>query len=157
MSGVRLRPVEIADLDALFAFESDPVAVQMAAFTPKDPSDRATFDAHWRRMLTDESMLVRTVTADGRVAGMIASFVLEGQRELTYWIDRAHWGKGIATSALAELLREDTTRPIFARTAKDNTGSRRVLEKCGFRLVEEGRWFSNARGAEIDELLLRLD
>jgi RimJ/RimL family protein N-acetyltransferase len=33
----------------------------------------------------------------------------------------------------------------------------RVLEKCGFKVVGEGRGFANARGAEIDELVLRLD
>ena len=43
---VRLRPVEDADLDPLFAFERDPVAVRMAAFTRADPSDRPAFDAH---------------------------------------------------------------------------------------------------------------
>ena len=157
MTEVRLRPVEPADLDAIFEFEKDPVAVQMAAFTPKDPSDRAAFDAHWKRMLTDESMLVRTVTADGRVAGMIASFVLEGQREVTYWIDRALWGRGVASAALADFLSAETTRPLFARAAKDNAGSIRVLEKCGFVLAGEGKWFANARGAEIDEVLLRRD
>ncbi|MGY3201486.1 GNAT family N-acetyltransferase [Streptomyces sp. TE5632] len=44
-----------------------------------------------------------------------------------------------------------------ARAAADNTGSVRVLEKCGFEVVGEDRGFANARGAEIDELVLRLD
>lgn len=157
MIGVRLRPVEPSDLDPLFEFEKDPIAVRMAAFTPKDPTDRAAFDAHWKRLLADPSVLVRAVTADGRVAGMIASFVLEGQREVTYWIDRALWGRGVATAALAEFIRVETTRPLFARAAKDNAGSVRVLAKCGFVIAGEGKWFANARGAEIDEVLLRLD
>jgi hypothetical protein len=29
------------------------------------------------------------VTCDGRLAGSIASFPLDGQTEITYWIDRA--------------------------------------------------------------------
>ena len=36
-------------------------------------------------------------------------------------------------------------------------GSRRVLEKCGFTVIAEVRGFANARGEEIDELVLRLD
>jgi RimJ/RimL family protein N-acetyltransferase len=74
---------------------------------------------------------------------------------VTYWIDRAFWGRGLATAALREFVREEP-RPLHARVAKDNVGSRRVLEKCGFVLIAEERGFANARGAEIDELVLRL-
>jgi len=154
---VRLRDVTEGDLDILFEYGRDPDAVRMAAFTHKDPSDRAAFDAHWARLFADASIRTRAIVADGRVVGSVASFLLEGEREVTYWIGREHWGKGLATSALAAFLREEAHRPIFARTAKDNVGSRRVLEKCGFRAVGEGKWFANALGAEIDELLLRLD
>jgi RimJ/RimL family protein N-acetyltransferase len=157
MPDIRLRDVTPADLGVLFEFGRDPVAVQMAAFTHKDPSDRAAFDAHWARLFADATIRNKAVVLDGAVVGSITSWGPPEERELTYWIDRAHWGKGLATKALAAFLREETTRPLFGRTAKDNAGSRRVLEKCGFRLASEGRWFANARGAEIDELLLRLD
>ena len=40
--------------------------------------------------------------------------------------------------------------------AKDNAGSIRVLDECGFRLVGTERGFANARGAEIEELLFVL-
>ena len=43
-----------------------------------------------------------------------------------------------------------------ARVAKDNLGSRRVLEKRGFAIVGEARGFANARGEEIEELVLEL-
>jgi len=156
-SEILLRGVTRADLDVLFEFGRDPVAVRMAAFTHEDPSDRAAFDTHWARLLADATIRNRVVVLDGAVVGSITSWGPPAEREVTYWIGRAHWGKGLATKALAAFLREETTRPLFGRTAKDNVGSRRVLEKCGFRLVEEGRWFAHARGAEIDELLLRLD
>jgi RimJ/RimL family protein N-acetyltransferase len=58
-----------------------------------------------------------------------------GQTEVTYWIERAAWGKGIATRALALLLELVTTRPLRARAASDNAGSLRVLQKCGFTAV----------------------
>ena len=67
------------------------------------------------------------------VALGIASFVLEGDTEVTYWIRRDRWGRGIATAALAELLRQVTVRPLFARIAADNAGSARVLLRNGFR------------------------
>ena len=39
----------------------------------------------------------------------------------------------------------------------DNVGSRRVLEKCGFRLVGTDRGFAQARSTEIAELVLGLE
>jgi len=47
--------------------------------------------------------------------------------------------------------------PIYARVAKDNRGSRRVLEKCGFRVIDEMKGLANAHGEEIEELLLELE
>jgi RimJ/RimL family protein N-acetyltransferase len=152
-----LRPVAPADLDVLFEFGRDRESVQMAAFTHKDPSDRAAFDAHWRRLLGDPTIRARVIVEDGRVVGSIVSWPEDGMREITYWIAREHWGRGVATRALTAFLAEETSRPLLGRAAQDNAGSIRVLEKCGFRLVSEGKWFSNARGAEIDEVALRLD
>ena len=74
----------------------------------------------------------RVVEIDGRVVGHIASFDLEGQREVTYWIGREDWGRGFATRALQEFLQLEATRPLYARAASDNAASIRVLTKCGF-------------------------
>lgn len=67
----------------------------------------------------------------------------------------AHWGKGIATRALAAFLDLETRRPLEARVAQDNRASLRVLEKNGFSVVGTDRFFANARGEEIDEYVLR--
>ncbi|GAA4338369.1 GNAT family N-acetyltransferase [Streptomyces venetus] len=135
---------------------NDPEALHMAAFTPKDPSDRDTFDAHWARIRSSADV-VRTVLADGDVVGSAAVYGVAGEREVTYWVDRAYWGKGIATAALRALLTEVPERPLYARAATDNAGSLRVLEKCGFRAVASARGYANARGAEIDETVLILE
>ena len=42
-----LRDVIDSDLAIFFEHQQEPEAVWMAAFTAKDPSDRAAFDAHW--------------------------------------------------------------------------------------------------------------
>jgi RimJ/RimL family protein N-acetyltransferase len=99
----------------------------------------------------------RVVEIDGRVVGHIASFDLEGQREVTYWIGREDWGRGFATRALQEFLQLEATRPLYARAASDNAASIRVLTKCGFRIVGEGRQFAHGRNEETDEVVLRLD
>jgi hypothetical protein len=47
---MRRETVDVpSDLDALFIWESDPRAVQMAAFTRANPSDRSAFDARYER------------------------------------------------------------------------------------------------------------
>jgi RimJ/RimL family protein N-acetyltransferase len=154
---VSLRPVHPSDLPVFFRHMSDPESNRMAAFTAEDPTDRAHFDAYWKRVLAAPDVVNRTVLADGDVVGHVAVYGEPGEREVTYFIDRYYWGRGIATAALRELLAEVPERPLRARAAADNAGSLRVLEKCGFKVVAEGRGFANARGAEIDELVLRLD
>ena len=132
MAVVALRPVQDGDLDALFEQMRDPQGVQMAAFTPEDPDDRDAFDAHMAKVRSSPGITMRAVICDGRLAGSIASFPSGDQTEVTYWIDRALWGRGIATRALALLLELVPARPLYARAASDNAGSLRVLQKCGF-------------------------
>ena len=55
------------------------------------------------------------------------------------------------------LLQVEATRPLYAGAASDNAASIRVLTKCGFRIVGEGRAFAHGRNEETDEVELRLD
>jgi RimJ/RimL family protein N-acetyltransferase len=153
---VLLRDVTEGDLPVFFEHQLDADANHMAAFTAKDPSDGKAFAAHWNRILADETIVIKTVLLDGRVAGHVSSFEQSGEREVTYWLGREYWGRGVATAALREFLRHDATRPLYARAAKDNLGSIRVLQKCGFEISGEDRGFANARGEEIEEFVLTL-
>lgn len=157
VSVVALRPVDDSDLDALFDQMRDPESVLMAAFTTADPDDRGAFDAHMARLRSSTDLTLRAVTCDGRLVGSIGSFVLEGNTEVTYWIERAAWGKGIATRAVALLLDLVPTRPLHARAASDNAGSLRVLRKSGFKIIGTEISFAAARKGEIEETILRLD
>ena len=152
-----LREVEDRDLSVLFEHATDPDAIRMAAFTSPDFDDRTAFERRWARLRSDGSTTNRIVEIDGRVVGHIASFDLEGRREVTYWIGREHWGRGIATRALQEFLQVEATRPLYAGAASDNAASIRVLTKCGFLIVGEGRGFAYGRNEETDEVVLRLD
>lgn len=154
---VELREVTATDVLVFFDHQRDPEAVRMAAFTAADPSDRAAFLVRWARILADESVVTRTVVFDGEVVGHVARFVQFGEPEVTYWIDREHWGKGLATAALSLFLRGEPRRPLYARAAVDNVGSLRVLEKCGFVAVGEDVGFARGRGEEVEEFILRLD
>ena len=152
-----LRALADADLDSVFAWESDPRANRKAVFTREDPTDRVAFDAHYRRIRADESVLIRAVVHDGQLAGTIGSFSIDGEREVTYWVDPARWGRGIATEALRQLLTIETEQPLHARVAGANSASRRVLEKVGFRLDDAQPTTVIWRGAEVTQLALTLE
>lgn len=153
---VELREVRDDDLAVLFEQWADPVAAQMAAFTAPDHMDRDAFERRWARLRIDEAVIARAIVVDGEVAGTIGSWGEPDEREVTYWIGRSYWGRGIATDALEAFLIVDPSRPMHARVASDNVGSRRVLEKCGFRVIATERGFAHARSTEIEELVLRL-
>jgi RimJ/RimL family protein N-acetyltransferase len=152
-SDVRLRDVAEADLPIFFEHQLDPDANRMAAFTARD---RDAFMAHWARILGDESVITKTVVFDGHVAGNVLSFEQSGQPLVGYWIGKEYWGKGVATRALSEFLGYVKVRPLYARVAKHNAGSIRVLEKCGFKICDEDNALSDAPGDEVEEFLFVL-
>ncbi|MEU6258223.1 GNAT family N-acetyltransferase [Streptomyces sp. NPDC047043] len=152
---VVLREIHDSDLPVFYRQMNDPEALVMAAFTPDDPADWAAFEARWKRIRASD-VVARTILADGDVVGNAAVYGEPGEREVTYWVDRAYWGRGVATAALRGLLDEVPERPLYARAAADNAGSLRVLEKCGFRLSAQASGYANARGEEIAEVVLTL-
>ena len=155
---VLLRKVAEDDLAILFEQQQDPAASWMAAFTAKDPTDWPAFAAKWAKILGDETVTARAIVCGGRVVGNVGAFVApwSGQREVTYWIGREHWGRGLATRGLTALVGLLAERPLHARAAADNTASLRVLEKCGFIPTGSERAFAEARGEEIEEVILQL-
>nr|WP_239579305.1 GNAT family N-acetyltransferase [Microlunatus panaciterrae] len=152
-----LRPVSPDDLDLFFDHQQDPAAVWMAAFTPADLPSRVAFDARQARILAEPSIVVRTIEVDGVAVGHVLKYELDGDPEVSYWIGREHWGRGIGTTALARFLAvEITERPVFARVAQDNVGSLEVLRRNGFVIVAEGSGPAEGRGRMVKEYRLEL-
>lgn len=151
---VRLRTVEDQDLDVFFEHQADPEATAMAAFPARD---RDHFTEHWAKIRADDTTIQRTIVADGAVAGNIGSWEQDGQHLLGYWIGREHWGRGVATAALAQFVGQVTARPLYAHVAVHNIGSIRVLEKCAFRRdrVQEAK--APAPDDGVEELIFVLD
>jgi len=154
---VTLRTFADSDLDALFDWERDPRAVEMAAFTRADPSDRSAFDAHYERVRSNPSNTLLAIEADGVFVGTIGSFTLEERREVSYWIAPPRWGEGIASAALRAFLAIESTRPLFGRVAEHNVGSAKVLARAGFVEVGTDTGFASGVGAEVVERIYRLD
>ena len=153
---IKLRPTEIADLATLFQFQLDKEGGYLAAFMPKDPTDKSAYIDKHTKLLNNPTVNNQTIILDNIIVGSIAKFIIEGDTEITYWIDRKFWGQGIATQALKKFLAIETTRPIFGRVAFDNFGSQKVLEKCGFDKIGTDKGFANARQKEIEEFIYKL-
>jgi RimJ/RimL family protein N-acetyltransferase len=154
---ITLRKTEVADLGLLFQFQLDKEGSYLAAFMPKDATDKTAYLNKYTKLLNDPTVNNQTILADNIIVGSIAKFVMEGDAEITYWIDRKYWGKGIATAALKKLLVIETARPLFGRVAFDNFGSQKVLEKCGFIKTGADKGFASARQKEIEEFIYKLE
>ncbi|MFN0138116.1 MAG: GNAT family N-acetyltransferase [Phycisphaerae bacterium] len=136
VDAVRLRPVGPADLPALFEIQADPESNVMAGTKSRT---REVFFTVWERNFVDAGVNACVIEIDGasgsQLVGSIARFQADGHDCVGYWIARAHWGKGIASRALALFLEQEHRRPLRATTAGDNAPSRHILQKCGFRFV----------------------
>jgi RimJ/RimL family protein N-acetyltransferase len=127
---VRIRDVEEADLEVFLAQEHDPEAARRARFPPRE---REKFMNHWAtRVLGDPTVLVQTITVDDVTAGNAVAWWEGDRRFIGYWLGQEFWGRGVGTEALTLFLQRETIRPLYADPFIGNTGSVRLLEKCGF-------------------------
>jgi [ribosomal protein S5]-alanine N-acetyltransferase len=153
---VSLRPLREEDLPRLFEIQLDEEARYLAAFVTEETRDREAYLAKHRKILAAPGITNRGVEVDGELVGSVAVFPIEGDIELTYWIRRDLWGRGVATAAVAGLLKEVAVRPIRARVVQDNTGSVRVLERNGFVRMGSEDAFADGRQATVTELIYKL-
>src|SRR5438034_2660444 len=114
---VGLREVTDADVPVFFEHQQDEGAHWMAAFAPA--RDRDAFLAHWQRIRADATVRARAIIVDGKVAGNVGQWLdaESGNPEIGYWIARGHWGRGVATRAVAQFVHEIEERPLYAPVA----------------------------------------
>jgi RimJ/RimL family protein N-acetyltransferase len=125
----------------------------MAAFPSRDMN---AFMAHWARILSNDTIIKKTILLDGQVAGNVVCFGQAGEREVGYWIGKPYWGKGIATSALSQFLAHVQARPLYAHVAKHNVASLRVLQKCGFVITGEDKGRTDTGDEQVEAFILTL-
>lgn len=145
---VTLRDVQPADVPTLFSFECDPAWCAMAMVKPRA---KPAFEAVWEKIFSDRAagltgpalgIVQKAILADGpngpELCGSIGCRLVEGRCAVGYGLGPAHWGRGIASRALALILAEVPVRPLHARVATTNAASLRVLMKHGF-VIESTR------------------
>ncbi len=152
-----LRDTLESDLEIFYLNQLDDDSNQMAAFTSENPSDRTLYINKWTRLLSDDTIHVKTIIYNDEIAGVVAKYEMEGEAEITYWIGKRYWGRGIASKAVEAFLRLEKKRPIYGRVAFDNVISMRILEKSGFVKIGSEISYANARGKEIEEFIYKLE
>jgi RimJ/RimL family protein N-acetyltransferase len=153
---IELRPLDDDDLDAVFEMMRDRDAVAMAAFTAQDPDNREAFDAWIGRQRASDDVLSLVITENGGFAGTAAAFTVDGDREVSFWIARHAWGRGVASEALRLLISREPVRPLYARAAAHNAGSIAVLERNGFTEVSRNVDFAPGVGRDVEEIVFTL-
>lgn len=96
-------------------------------------------------------------SAVGGIGLVLQADVSRVSAEIGYWLGEKYWGRGIATQAVEAMTAYgfatfNLTR-IFAHVFEWNSGSQRVLQKCGYHLEGRLRRAAIKEGQVIDELL----
>ncbi len=152
--GPVLRDVRVANESWLSQWEpSDPDAPRLPETVPAAPArSRLRQSALWpylpvarmRWEALSEAAFSWTVCYDGQVTGQLTVWAVawgsSRSAQLGYWVDRTYAGRGIIPTALAlvadHCFQVMRLHRLEAGIAPENTASRRVVEKLGFR--EEG-------------------
>lgn len=74
--------------------------------------------------------------AVGGIGILLKDDIYRKNAEIGYWLSEAHWGKGIISSAISEIVeyafKNYDIHRIYAGVFEYNLASMRVLEKAGF-------------------------
>ena len=152
-TSIHLRDIVPADLPTRFQFQLDPESNSLAAVIPRDHD---SFMKLWPTILTDPTITAKAIIADDLLVGHISCFKLDGLDAVGYWLSKTYWNRGIATRALTLFLDLIQTRPLYARVARHNAASLRVLQRCGFMIDGYQHSPADARYLECEEVLLSL-
>lgn len=140
---LRCRRWRRTDLDAIEAVYADPLVVRWVG--DGTPATREGC-LHWLEVternyaLRGYGMFALEALDTGAIAGFCGLVHPGGQTEpeVKYAFPRERWGQGLATEAVAAMLRYGAQahglRRIIATVAPANLASQRVLEKVGARL-----------------------
>lgn len=151
---IKLRPVVRGDLRTLYLMQQDEAGNRMAGTKPRSWE---AFAAVWEAVLIDPQVTARAIVVGSEILGAINVFPRESHVLIGYWIEREHWGRGVASAAVRLMLGEVTRRPMYARVAAHNLGSLRVLTRNGFVEIDRRTGPETERYVACEEVTLRLD
>jgi RimJ/RimL family protein N-acetyltransferase len=155
----KLRPWTINDLDSLVTFANNANIARFMMNKFPHPYSRANGETFIQFAMQGNPPNIMAIEVDGKAAGGIGLHQLSDveckNAELGYWLAEDHWGKGIITQAVTQMVdygfKNFDINRIFARPYGNNIASQKVLQKAGFLLetVLKETFFKN--GQYLDE------
>jgi RimJ/RimL family protein N-acetyltransferase len=155
-----LRPATQADVPFVLSLFSRSETNRYSSFGDISTAEEAQrlFDAFLKPGSETHFRLVADLRSSGEAVGTLGLYSYsEANRraELGYDLLREHWGRGLTTEAVRELLRyafeELGLNRVEATTDPENAGSVRVLEKTGFTREGLMRQRHHYKGSFHDE------
>jgi ribosomal-protein-alanine N-acetyltransferase len=141
LAGVRLRPLRPEDAALWHAYLSDPQVTELTSYAEMSLPAVESMLADYRRGFASGLSCKWAIALQGDdtligTCGFNEWSRTHGWAELAYELARSHWGRGIATQAVAACLRrafadEGFTR-VHAFVMVGNVRSERVLERAHF-------------------------
>jgi [ribosomal protein S5]-alanine N-acetyltransferase len=140
--GILLRPWSIIDAARLASIANNKnIADNLRDGFPYPYS--IVNDTSWLNMIIPENDPPRffAITIEGRIIGSIGlvskSDIYRKNMEIGYYISEDFWGRGIAAHAIKAVtsyaFRNFDIIRVYAEPFSDNKGSRKALEKAGFK------------------------
>lgn len=163
---LRLRLIREGDVEGLWPYVSDPEFPKLMSWAAHtDRSQTLAVVRGMRERFAAGREITWVIEQAGQIAGCIGLNTLEyevrawrvDRAELGYWLAPALWNQGFITEAAHEVVRCGFERLALHKVTVgclvENVGSRRVIEKLGFRPVgrleddvwRDGRWWSMLR------------
>lgn len=163
---LNIRPQRASDAEAMFKYASDPAVTPFVTWAPH--SDIEETRAWLRGAVEGLKMgtdIVWSLEHEGEACGAIGlhgiTWAVRAVRwdraEMGYWLGAPHWRKGLMTEAAIAVTRWafETLglHKVTVGCIESNVGSRRVIEKAGFRFLcrkeediwRDDRWMAHLR------------
>jgi len=157
----KLREWNLNDIDSLVKYANNyKIAANLTDQFPH-PYNIENGKAFIQMATKDIPTSIFAIEINGEASGGIGlhlqSDIHKKNAELGYWLAEPHWGKGVMSKAVKQMIdygfKTFEIERIFASPFGTNIGSQKVLEKAGFIL--EGKFektlFKN--GEYFDELI----
>lgn len=143
MTPLLLRPAVPSDAEFLYSMASDVEVVRWVG--DGKPWSREYFDQQFEQALSApgsrEPDLPRWfigTTENSQRVGLLSLIRRSDHQEVGYWVHPDHWGHGCAGELVIHALEHAADLPLAAQVYRANGASRRVLERAGFILVDDG-------------------
>ncbi|CAJ1925971.1 unnamed protein product [Sphenostylis stenocarpa] len=164
LSQISLRPLELSDLDDLMVWTTDE---KVATFCTWDTYTSKDDGINFIQNIATKFLWCRAICLNNRAIGCVSlSSNPEHDKsrsrsvELGYVLGSKHWGKGIVTVVVKQVVKAAFTElplpqleRVEALVDVLNVGSQRVLEKAGFQREGILRKFVFVKGKSRDTVM----